>query len=92
MNVLKIFEHDGTVVVHMEGPFSRSFPHVREKYDGLKYLLLILLEFGRLECTLNDEKLANVHRIHDIDGVYNLLRRNTTCESDAPDSSALADP
>jgi hypothetical protein len=85
-NVLKISEHDGTVVVHVEGLFSRAFPYVREKYDGLEDLLLILLEYGRLECTLNGEKLANVPRTHDADGVYNLLRRNSTCESDTSDS------
>jgi hypothetical protein len=86
-NVLKLFESDGTVVVHIEGLFSRAFPYIKEKYEGLKDLLLILLEFGSLECTLKGEKLTNVRRTRDVDGVYNLLRRNSICESDTPDSS-----
>jgi hypothetical protein len=67
-NVVKIVERNGTVLVHIEGLFSRAFPYIQEKYDGLKDLLQILLEYGRLEHTLKGEKLTEVPITRDVKG------------------------
>jgi hypothetical protein len=85
-DVVKILERDGTVVVHIEGLFSKAFPYISEKYDGLKDLLQVLLEFSRLERTLKGEKLAGAPLTRDVKRVYNRLRRNSVYV-EASDSS-----
>ena len=91
VDVVDIFERDGTVVVHIEGLFSKAFPYIDEKYNGLKSLLQILLEFGRLERTLKGEKLTGVPETGDIDGADDFLRKNTVYNAGTSYSSVAGD-
>jgi hypothetical protein len=85
--IMEIIEDGGKVVIHIEGLFSEAFPHIDEKYRGLKELLLILLEFGRLERTLNGEKSARAPKSRNIDLVYKSLEKNSfECPVSSSDS------
>jgi len=78
VDILSIFELDGRVIVHIEGLFSKAFPHIPHE---LKSLLQILLEFGRLERNFKGEKLTRVPETRDVDKLFERLNKNSVDEA-----------
>jgi hypothetical protein len=90
VDIVKIVQHGEDVVLHIEGLHSRAFPFINEEYDGLKELLQIILEFGRLERALGGRRLTGVPETRNIDEVFAFLRENKRSGEGASDSSATA--